>query len=124
MTVGGYVALNGEHKAALAAALMTVRGYVAFNGENKAPTRYKTAAVSLGNWIDARIEARADERFHAGQCNLLILGVRQVDHLGDKVAAKHLVEIFLGELHRDGVMRTTKAEAEANEEHFDGKTTE
>lgn len=48
MTVGGYVALNGEHKATLAAALMTVRGYVAFNGENKAPTRYKTAAVSLG----------------------------------------------------------------------------
>jgi mannose-6-phosphate isomerase-like protein (cupin superfamily) len=26
--------------------------------------------------------------------------------------------------HREGVVRATKAEAEANEEHFDGKTTE
>ena len=26
--------------------------------------------------------------------------------------------------HRDGVVRATKAEAEASEEHFDGKTTE
>ena len=26
--------------------------------------------------------------------------------------------------HRDGTVRKTKAEAEANEEHFDGKTTE
>lgn len=26
--------------------------------------------------------------------------------------------------HRDGIVRTTKAEAEATEEHFDGKTTE
>lgn len=26
--------------------------------------------------------------------------------------------------HQDGVVRATKAEAEANEEHFDGKTTE
>jgi mannose-6-phosphate isomerase-like protein (cupin superfamily) len=26
--------------------------------------------------------------------------------------------------HRDGVVRKTKAEADAQEEHFDGKTTE
>jgi hypothetical protein len=26
--------------------------------------------------------------------------------------------------HRDGIVRTTKAQAEASKEHFDGKTTE
>lgn len=35
-----------------------------------------------------------------------------------------LYTIYSPPEHQDGVVRATKAEAEANEEHFDGKTTE
>jgi mannose-6-phosphate isomerase-like protein (cupin superfamily) len=35
-----------------------------------------------------------------------------------------LYTIYSPAEHQDGVVRATKAEAEANEEHFDGKTTE
>ena len=41
-----------------------------------------------------------------------------------KRAALKLYTIYSPPEHRDGVVRRTKAEAEASEEHFDGKTTE
>lgn len=45
-----------------------------------------------------------------------------VRNTGDK--ALKLYTIYGPPEHRDGVVRATKAEAEASEEHFDGKTTE
>lgn len=41
-----------------------------------------------------------------------------------KRAALKLYTIYSPPEHRDGVVRRTKAEAEASEEHFDGQTTE
>jgi mannose-6-phosphate isomerase-like protein (cupin superfamily) len=41
-----------------------------------------------------------------------------------KRAALKLYTIYSPPNHRDGVVRRTKAAAEASEEHFDGKTTE
>jgi len=38
--------------------------------------------------------------------------------------ALQLYTIYAPPEHRDGVVRTTKADAAASEEHFDGKTTE
>jgi mannose-6-phosphate isomerase-like protein (cupin superfamily) len=35
-----------------------------------------------------------------------------------------LYTIYSPPAHKDGVVRSTKAEADASEEHFDGKTTE
>jgi mannose-6-phosphate isomerase-like protein (cupin superfamily) len=45
-----------------------------------------------------------------------------VRNTGDR--ALKLYTIYGPPEHRDGVVRATKAEAEASEEHFDGKTTE
>jgi mannose-6-phosphate isomerase-like protein (cupin superfamily) len=36
----------------------------------------------------------------------------------------HLYTIYSPAHHKDGIVRTTKAEAEANEQEFDGQTTE
>ena len=41
-----------------------------------------------------------------------------------KSAALKLYTIYSPAEHQDGVVRRTKAEAEADDEHFDGKTTE
>lgn len=45
-----------------------------------------------------------------------------VINTGDKPL--RLYTLYAPPEHRDGVVRHTKAEAEASEEHFDGKTTE
>jgi len=45
-----------------------------------------------------------------------------VVNTGDKPL--RLYTLYAPPEHRDGVVRATKAEAEASEEHFDGKTTE
>lgn len=45
-----------------------------------------------------------------------------VVNTGDKPL--RLYTLYSPPEHRDGIVRTTKAEAEASEEHFDGKTTE
>lgn len=42
---------------------------------------------------------------------------------GDSGSMK-LYTLYMPPHHRDGVVHATKAEAEASEEHFDGKTTE
>ena len=68
----------------------------------------RAAAIGFDDRVDARIESRADQGLDAGQSQFLKLGIRQVDHLGDKVAGEYLVEIFLGELSRNGVMRQVR----------------
>jgi mannose-6-phosphate isomerase-like protein (cupin superfamily) len=45
-----------------------------------------------------------------------------VVNTGDKPL--RLYTLYAPPEHRDGIVRATKAEAEASEEHFDGKTTE
>ena len=62
------------------------------------------AAVGFDDRVDARIEPRADQRADAGQGHFLELGIGQVDHLGHEVARHHLVEVFVGEFDRDGVV--------------------
>jgi mannose-6-phosphate isomerase-like protein (cupin superfamily) len=79
-------------------------------------------------------------RFEAGQGKVIIDGNEY--EVGDGVAiivpagAKHniinisdskelkLYTIYSPAHHKDGIVRATKKEAEANEEEFDGKTTE
>jgi len=79
-------------------------------------------------------------RFEAGQGKVIIDG--NVYEVGDGVAivvpagAKHniinisdskelkLYTIYSPPHHKDGIVRATKKEAEANDEEFDGKTTE
>jgi len=92
--------------------------------------------------IGMEIHAENDQffRFEAGQGKVIIDG--NAYEVGDGVAivvpagAKHniinvsdskdlkLYTIYSPAHHKDGIVRETKKEAEANEEEFDGKTTE
>ncbi|MDO8576052.1 MAG: cupin domain-containing protein [bacterium] len=79
-------------------------------------------------------------RFEAGEGKVVIDGVEQAVANGDAVivpqGARHnvvntsatvplkLYTIYAPAHHRDGVVHATKAEAEADTEHFDGATTE
>lgn len=92
--------------------------------------------------IGMEIHAENDQffRFEAGQGQVIIDG--NAYEVGDGVAivvpagAKHniinvsdskdlkLYTIYSPAHHKDGIVRETKKEAEANEEEFDGKTTE
>jgi mannose-6-phosphate isomerase-like protein (cupin superfamily) len=92
--------------------------------------------------IGMEIHAENDQffRFEAGQGKVIIDG--NAYEVGDGVAivvpagAKHniinvsdsedlkLYTIYSPAHHKDGIVRATKKEAEANEEEFDGKTTE
>ncbi len=92
--------------------------------------------------IGMEIHAENDQffRFEAGQGKVIIDG--NAYEVGDGVAivvpagAKHniinvsdskdlkLYTVYSPAHHKDGIVRETKKEAEANEEEFDGKTTE
>ncbi len=79
-------------------------------------------------------------RFEKGEGKVVIDGVEQEVHDGDAVivpaGAQHnvinlstsdqlkLYTIYSPAHHRDGVMHTTKEQAEKDDEHFDGVTTE
>jgi mannose-6-phosphate isomerase-like protein (cupin superfamily) len=59
-----------------------------------------------------------------GTCIVVPAGTRHnIINTSDKQQLK-IYTIYSPPEHRDGVVRKTKAEAEAQEEHFDGKTTE
>ncbi len=51
---------------------------------------------------------RADQSLDAGNGQLLELGIRQIDDLRHEVAREHLVEVFFGELRRNGVVRQVR----------------
>lgn len=69
-------------------------------------------------WIDGKRTAIQDD-----DAMIVPAGARHnVINTGD--APLTLYTIYGPPDHRDGVVRATKAEAEAREEHFDGKTTE
>ena len=69
-------------------------------------------------WIDGeRTKIKADDAI------IVPAGARHnVVNTGDK--SLKLYTLYGPPEHKDGVVRATKAEAEASEEHFDGKTTE
>ena len=77
--------------------------------------------IEKGNgevWIDGkRTEIKSDDAIivPAGASHNVI-------NTGDKFLK--LYTLYGPPEHRDGVVQATKAEAEAEEEHFDGKTTE
>ena len=100
--------------------------------------------MSLRPKEDIGMETHAENdqffRFEAGQGKVIIDGNEY--EVGDGVAiivpagAKHniintsdskelkLYTIYSPAHHKDGIVRATKKEAEANDEEFDGKTTE
>jgi len=69
-------------------------------------------------WIDGkRTKIKSDDAI------IVPAGARHnVINTGDKPLK--LYTLYGPPNHRDGVVRATKAKAEASEEHFDGKTTE
>src|SRR6056297_511750 len=64
----------------------------------------RTATVGFDDRVDAGIEPGADQGIDACQRGTLEVGIWKVDHFGYKVTGQHLVEIFVGELHRNGIV--------------------
>src|SRR5690606_3119818 len=54
--------------------------------------------------INPRLQPRRDERLHAGDGQLLVFRIGQVDDLRDEVTGLDLVEVLAGELDRDRVV--------------------
>ena len=78
--------------------------------------RVETGAGEI--WIDGKRTAIQDD-----DAMIVPAGARHnVINTGD--APLTLYTLYGPPDHKDGVVRATKAEAEATEEHFDGKTTE
>ncbi|WP_332656805.1 cupin domain-containing protein [Brevundimonas sp.] len=78
--------------------------------------RVETGAGEI--WIDGKRTAIKDD-----DAMIVPAGARHnVINTGD--APLTLYTLYGPPEHKDGVVRATKAEAEATEEHFDGKTTE
>ena len=78
--------------------------------------RVETGAGEI--WIDGKHTAIKDD-----DAMIVPAGARHnVINTGD--APLTLYTLYGPPDHKDGVVRATKAEAEATEEHFDGKTTE
>lgn len=69
-------------------------------------------------WIDGR-----RSKIKGDDAIVVPAGARHnIINTGDKPL--RLYSIYAPPEHRDGIVRATKADAEAEEEHFDGKTTE
>jgi mannose-6-phosphate isomerase-like protein (cupin superfamily) len=98
-------------------------------------------AIQPGEEIGEEVHTDRDQffRVEAGEGEVVIDGNRRKVESGDAIVvpagARHnvintgsvplkLYTIYGPPEHRDGVVRKTKAEAMASEEHFDGKTTE
>ena len=98
-------------------------------------------SLEAGEEIGEEVHDDGDQffRVEAGKGEVMIDGVRTEIEDDDAVivpaGARHNVKntgskplrlytIYGPPEHRDGTVQVTKAEADANEEHFDGKTTE
>lgn len=98
-------------------------------------------SLEAGEEIGEEVHDDRDQFFQveAGKGEVLIDGVRTAIEDDDAIivpaGARHnvtntgseplrLYTIYGPPEHRDGTVHLTKAEADANEEHFDGKTTE
>ncbi len=98
--------------------------------------------VKPGDELGSEVHEHSDQffRFEAGQGKVVIDGVEHIvkDGVGvivpsgathnvintSKTAELKMYTIYSPPHHRDGVIHRTKAEAEADKEHFGGKTTE
>lgn len=111
------VLYTGKH---LQLVLMTLKSGEAI-GEEVHPDHDQFFGVEKGKgeiWIDGR-----RTKVGRGAAMLVPAGAKHnVVNTGDK--ALKLFTLYGPADHRDGVVRATKAEAEATEEHFDGVTTE
>lgn len=104
-------------------------------------TQLVLMALKPGEEIGDEVHEAVDQffRIEKGQGEVVIDGQRQKIKSDDAIivpaGARHnvintgdkplkLYTLYSPPNHRDGVVRATKAEAEASEEHFDGKTTE
>lgn len=98
-------------------------------------------SLKPGEEIGEEVHGSTDQffRFEGGEGMVVIDGKRIIVKDGDGVivpaGARHnvvntsksdlkLYTIYSPPEHKDGTVRRTKAEAEAEEEHFDGKSTE
>lgn len=98
-------------------------------------------ALKAGEEIGEEVHEDRDQffRIESGAGEILIDGkrtpIKDADAIIVPAGARHnlrntgdalltLYTLYGPPEHRDGVVRATKAEAEAKEEHFDGKTTE
>ncbi len=98
-------------------------------------------ALQPGEDIGEEVHADRDQffRIEAGNGEILIDGnqtpIKGDDAMLVPAGARHnvintgdkpllLYTLYGPPEHKDGIVRATKAEAEASEEHFDGKTTE
>ncbi len=99
-------------------------------------------SLRVGEEIGEEIHSENDQffRFESGSGKCVIDGNEYIVKDGDALivpaGAKHniinisneselrLYTIYAPPHHKDGIVRTTKAEAEENEEDFDGQTTE
>ena len=98
-------------------------------------------SLKPGEEIGSEIHAEHDQffRIEKGKGEVWIDGertkIKRDDAIIAPAGARHnvvntgakslkLYTLYAPPEHRDGVVRTTKAEAEASEEHFDGATTE
>ena len=99
-------------------------------------------SLKPGEEIGEEVHDNIDQffRFEDGKGKVVIDGAEHMVEDGSAVivpaGARHnvintssdkplkLYTIYSPPEHQDGVLRVTKEEAEANEEHFDGKTTE
>lgn len=90
-------------------------------GEETHPDRDQFFRVEKGKgevWIDGhRSKIKSDDAI------VVPAGARHnIVNTGDK--ALRLYTIYTPPEHRDGTVQATKSDADADEEHFDGKTTE
>ncbi len=65
----------------------------------------RAAAFGFSDRIDTRVEPRRDEGFDAGDRQFLVSRIGQVDDLGDEVVAFDLVEVFVGEVDGNVIVR-------------------
>jgi hypothetical protein len=60
--------------------------------------------------------------YTAKNCQLVLMALKPKEEIGAEV--HKLYTLYAPPNHRDGVVHHTRADAEADNEHFDGKTTE
>ena len=86
------------------------------------PCRIATSFSRVEGTGEVLIDGQRN-RIKSGDAILVPAGAHHnVINSGDKPSK--LYTLYGPPNHKDGVVRTTKADAEVSEEHFDGKTTE
>src|SRR5262249_42318668 len=85
----------GTHGNPLATAELKIEVTDSQDRENRATT------IGFGNRINTRIEPRAHQSLDSRQRELLELGIGKINYFCHEVAAEHLIQILVSELHGD-----------------------